>query len=301
MDCSLRIVCWTGMVLLVMGSSLARGASISLNSLFAGSAKQVRVGTSASDTLQIQRSGAPSGGAVTGFFPAATGPFTPGSTLAYTVASNGAGNARNRVYTFTPTSRGDFTTTYTVTASQGGNKTTTFKGQGVGPVYDTATILNVGSSGLPLLDFGILAKNKGGSYVLNIRNTTTDGVLGQKTTMSLNSISISGIDGAKYSLPLFTPGTTIQAGQSYDLRIDLSPTAAPGFRYASLLVTTDVGVAFGANGGSAFRYDMKSYVLPEPGSVCLFNSGLAGVMVMTSRSRRRAPLAGHGTDKTGAM
>lgn len=274
----------------------AWGASISVNDLFNGNSAQVRVGTSATDTLRIQRSGSPGDGAVIGFFPGGTGPFSPSSTLPYSVTANGAGNARTRVYTFTPTSRGVFTTIYSVAASQGGSKTTTFNGQGVGPVYDTATVLDVGSNGLPLLDFGTVNRGKVSSFLLNIRNTTTDGVLGQKTALTLNSISISGLDASDFSLPLFTPGTTISAGQSYNLQIDLSPTAAYGFNLASLLVETDVGAALGGNGAD-YAYDIRSFVIPEPGSLWLMIGGLAGVLVWKSRSRVAANSAEDRHDK----
>lgn len=281
-----------GAVVLGMQACLAQGASISVNNLFSQGVGEVRVGTSVTDTLSIQRSGPTAHGAVTGLFPQASGPFSPGSTLAYSVTANGAGNAATRAYTFAPTSRGVFTTDYVVTASQGGNKTTTFKGVGVGPVYDVVLGNSVGPNGFPLLDFGIVRIGKGATLPLTISNITTDGVIAQdKTTLSLNIAALGGSEASSFALPLFVLSTKVLAGKSYELQLNTKLDATMGHKWATLLISTDQNAAFGGNGAS-FSYDVHAFVTPEPSSLLLAVSGVLGLGFWSVKRRRRPIAAG---------
>ncbi len=238
----------------------------------------VRVGTSADEALTATNSG---GGTLEGTFPAASGDFGPGSTLAFILDAT---ESDDRPYTYAPGERGSDSLPVTITSNDG-NSTVTLDGQGVGPVYGS----NPGAGST--LDLGQVMPGESTQLLLDLTNDTSDPDLGNLTNLTLLVADITGADAGFFSLLDFTPGTVLEKDELLSLLLEFSAPVGTilGGKSATLTFFSDEGAAFRGDGAS-FAYALHGSVgevIPEPAGIVLFGLGSLGVLVMLRRRRKR--------------
>jgi len=166
---------------------------------------------------------------------------------------------------FSPTARGMFQSTYTLSFENGSADEMNsaeqilaqINGQGVGPEFAAIPQNTLGAhlEGSQL-DFGTVPDGEQRDLVLEIRNSTLDphGSSQELTDLTLLSIEIVGLDAGSYSLVNFEPGTVLHAGEAWPLVVRFHSSATtPGTKLASLVITTDVGTGLGL-AGESFEY-----------------------------------------------
>ncbi len=228
----------------------------------------VRVGTSANATVTVTNSGQ-SGSTLTGTIGAASGSeFSPVSgTQSFTLTQ---GQSANRTYTYAPNARGTDSTPVVVN-SDATNSTLTLTGTGVSPVYSSSVAPST------TIDFGSVEAYSYNEFVLRIENLTPDADLGSLTNLTLLSATISGIDASYFSIQNFTPGTVIGKNGYFDLVLRATnPEWRLAYKNAVLTIVTDQNAALGAT-GSAFSYDLRARMLPEPSSYMFLS--IASILV----------------------
>lgn len=226
-----------------------------------------RVGTSASDSVEITNAGG-AGTLLNGTAQTAAGPLFSGGGDNFNLSS---GSSVDVDYTYTPAARtlGTPDTTLVNISSDDPVDTDghdiTLSGIGVAPVFAADTEIDFDD-----IDFGQMS-----TLLFNISNTTTDGDLGDLTDLTLNDITIDGLDAALFSLDNFTPGITIAAGETFVLEVTFDGTQSTGQKSGFLTILTDEGAAL-AGDGNDYNVDLAGNVLviiPEPASFALFGLG----------------------------
>jgi PKD repeat protein len=200
----------------------------------------VRVGTAGNTSVTASNAGVNFTKVKNLLFPQGTGDFSGGNQSfnpLFRDPSLGSDQATVG-YFYTPSARGSDLQSLTIT-SAAGNAGLSLSGTGVGPVY----------SSIAGLDFGSIFVGNSPSLNFQIANATSDGNLGNLTNLSLVSYQFVGPDAARFSLSGFTPGMTISAGSLAGLSVLFDGLSGPANAYqATLVFTTDQGVAFGAAG-----------------------------------------------------
>jgi hypothetical protein len=240
----------------------------------------VRVGTSSgSQSFTVMNSS----GIDSGSIDAATAPFS-GASVPLDTKNNAVTTAS---YVFNPTVAGTASDPIGISATK---KTTTqtatvtLTGLGVGPQYQSAPA--AGST----IDFGNITQGVPGVEDLLISNASTDPGGPTLTGLTLLTAGLTGAAG--FTLGNFMPGTVLDEGNTFDLKIDFL-SAVLGPETADLKITTDQGAptGLGGSGGATFDYTLKVNVVaaavPEPASIGLLASGLAGAAAVGLRRRRR--------------
>jgi len=222
-----------------------------------------------------------------GSIDAGTAPFS-GASVPLLTGNNKVTTSSS--YVFNPTVAGSATDPIGINAmvTKGKNTTTqtatvTLTGTGVGPVYSSSP--TAGST----IDFGNISP--GGTEVedLLISNASSDPGGPTLTGLTLLTAGLTGAAG--FTLANFLPGTVLNEGSpAFDLKIDFSSLTL-GPETADLKITTDQGAALGES-GTVFDYTLKANVqalapVPEPASIGLLASGLAGAAAVGLRRRRR--------------
>jgi hypothetical protein len=167
---------------------------------------------------------------------------------------------------------------------------------GVGPVYSSDIAPN------STLAFGTMSATQQGTLTLNISNTSTDNNGGNTslTDLTLVSALFSGDGSTLFSLPGFTPGAVLHAGDSpLALAISYDGQGSAGDVSATLTITTDEGAPLGVAGTNSYAYNITASLtagsasiitLPEPSSLALLAA--AGLSVGGLAWRRRRAKAG---------
>ncbi|MEX0702783.1 MAG: choice-of-anchor D domain-containing protein [Planctomycetales bacterium] len=246
----------------------------------------VRIGTTATDSITAFRNGSSVGGALSGTFPAASGVFAPTTTQAFgPIAANGAAAGATRNYTFTPTAHVTSTQNLTITSNLG-NAPLNLSGTGVGPIYDSTPA--PGST----LDFGTVDIGDSASLNLDVTNLSTEiGSADPLTDLTLLSATFSGPDAAAFSIVGFTDGMVLSELDVANFQVVFNASAPPGLKTAVLTILTDEGAALG-QAGNSFTYDLQGFAqlaapVPEPTSLALWAIGGLG-MAFAARRRRHS-------------
>jgi hypothetical protein len=195
----------------------------------------------------------------------------------------------NTSFTFSPTDGVSSTDPVNITAAVTMGKTTTTQtntltltGTGVGPMYKSSPAVGT-------IDFGNVAPGAMVVEDLHITNASTDAVEALTGLTLLTDLLTPGTVG--FSLGNSLPGTPLPSqGGAFDLTIDFSSLTL-GPEMATLAITTDQGAALGSP-GDVFDYTLKANVqavvaTPEPASIGLLASGLAGAAAAVGLRRRR--------------
>jgi hypothetical protein len=206
--------------------------------------------------------------------------FNPGFTLL-------GGSLKSSNYTFSPTSRGLFTTTATVSATNSSTASRTFNltARGVGPQYAS----NDGLGGI--IDFGVVhpfslttlpfvIDNTGDITAVNIFSIADANTrLTVKKTITGAGFGSTLVDGSTAEVGFLTNQPLITSFLSF-----LAPY--PGGHYTGFFdVFTDEDTTLGNfAGGKKYEYELRAYVTPEPSTYALLGTGLA---VLLAASRRR--------------
>lgn len=249
----------------------------------------VRIGTTATLPITAFRIGNPTGGALSGTFPAASGVFSPNSTLAFgPIASNGAAAGVTRNYSFTPTAHGLSTQNLTITSNLG-DASLTLTGTGVGPIYDSTAAPN------STIDFGGVNIGESAQLPLDVTNLSNEtGSPSSLTDLTLLSATITGPDAALFSILGFTDDMVLSELDIANLFIQFDPAGPPGPKTATLTILTDQGAALGQPGES-FVYNLQGEALqqvvpttpvPEPTSLALWGVSGLGIAVAARRRKR---------------
>jgi hypothetical protein len=298
-------------------ASLSSTGVAAVQSVTAGTlTNQVRVGTTATATTTITNTG---NGNLSGLGSA--------SNLNGSVAATGLGSGVTTTggtfslpdaasttfgYTFTPVSRGSVTSTGIIAFSNGNSAGTNtsqtvssvFTNQGVGPVYssglsttstgaaavtNTPTAVANGSIGAASgsISFGTVGYNKSLTVYLAIRNTTPDVAAASLTNLTIERYSIAGLNASSYSVSL-TNGAVITAGGQLVVPITVLGTSLYGLLNSTLTIFTDESAALGGV-GDTFTYSLTALSVPEPTSLAVIGSGLAGLAALRRRRKPAAP------------
>ena len=243
----------------------------------------VRIGTTSSPQSLTVTNAAKLG---SGTIDAATAPFSGGGV--------GLNLGNNKITTtsfvFSPTSHGAATPdAIGINASNPNGMTTqsntlTLTGTGVWPIYSS-------SPGVGTIDIGTVMPGESVVEELLISNTSSDPGAATLTGLTLLTADLTPT-GIGFSLGNSLPGTPLNEGNTFDLKIDFSSLTL-GPETADLTITTDQGApsGLGGSGGQSFDYKLKVDVVaaavPEPASIGLLASGLAGAAAVGLRRRRR--------------
>jgi hypothetical protein len=213
---------------------------------------QARVGTTASQQLTVQNSGA-SNTSLVGYVQgvAGTSKFGPSDSLDFTLAS---GESVTRTYTYRPTSRtqglNDYQTINVVSNASNGIEDVVLVGQGVGPVYFSSPAPN------STINMGRVMADAG-SASIPISNVTNDGALGALTYLTLRGMTFSGTNGSEFRAWDIAPGTHIGPGDpARTMRVRLV-SGQRGVKSARLTVDTDVNAAYEAD-GTDYNYNVTA-------------------------------------------
>jgi PEP-CTERM motif len=266
-----------------------------VESLSTSATPVARIGTSGLETVAISNTG---DGNLSGFGDVSN---LHGSLGASTGVLAGAGGSFDLTdssgtvfdYNFTPTAHGTATGSVIATflngSADGKNQASiqgvSLSGQGVGPQYDS----KVAPGGV--IDLGTVKLGKTGMADLNISNISTDPTFG---TPDLTNLSLLTADiqpsASEFAVENFVPDTVLGEGNSFDLKIDFGATSL-GMQTAELVITTDQGAAFGAN-GQTFDYELIANVVPVPEprtwEMLLAGFGLVGLQYGRSRRAKKA-------------
>lgn len=160
----------------------------------------------------------------------------------------------------------------------------TLSGRGVGPVYSSTAA--PGST----IAFSEILVGDTATETLQVSNTTTDNVgdpSSPLTRLTLNSYTITGSGASSFTLVGFTPGMTLNAGDSVGLDVAFTPVSN-GEISASLRIFTDEGVVLGGN-GAFFDYSLQALglLVPEPSTLVILLFGVAGVLACKRRRPSR--------------
>lgn len=222
--------------------------------------------------------------------------------LASSAFSLGDGTSQSVAYSFAPVARGLSTATGTVNYSDGSADGTnsaqtvnvTLQGKGVGPTYrsfkgGTTANNTPATGGSSLINFGNVTARSVGKATIDIKNATTDAGGENLTGLTIKSIVISGADASLFSVDALsglTDGSILDEGNMASLVLDFAGVWR-GFDTADLLITTDQGVGFGADGGATFDYVLLASSVPEPAGFAVLGIGLLGLVAV----RRKAGAA----------
>jgi hypothetical protein len=242
----------------------------------------VRTGTSSgSQSFTVMNDSALDSGSID----VATTPFS-GGPFPLSTKNNDVTTAS---YVFSPTVAGAANDPIGISATK---KTTTqtatvnLSGTGVGPVYSSSP--TAGST----IDFGNITPGESGVHDLMISNTSTDSGGPTLTGLTLLAAGLTP-GGTGFSLGNSLPSTPLEEGNTFDLKIDFTALSMLGLETADLKITTDQGAptGLGGAGGDTFDYTLKATVVaaavPEPASLGLLASGLAGAAAAVGLRRRR--------------
>jgi hypothetical protein len=222
-----------------------------------------------------------------GSIDAATAPFSGGGG-AFDLG-NGAVNSTS--FVFSPTSHGAaIPDTIGINAVSTNGKTTqsttlALTGTGVGPLYQSTPAPGP-------IDFGNITPGESWVHDLMISNTSTDSGGPTLTGLTLLAAGLTP-GGTGFSLGNSLPSTPLEEGNTFDLKIDFTALSMLGLETADLKITTDQGAptGLGGAGGDTFDYTLKATVVaaavPEPASLGLLASGLAGAAAAVGLRRRR--------------
>jgi lysophospholipase L1-like esterase len=235
-------------------STALQSATLSLNDTDLAYG-QVRVGTSASQSVTASNVGPNYTKVKNLTFSVATGPFSGGGQSfnpLFKDPSLGSDTASIN-YAFAPTTRGTVNQITSATSSSN-NQNMLLSGTGVGPVFTSVPSVTLN----PVTAGTVVAQN------VNVLNSTSDGDLGALTNLSLVSAAIIGPDASRFSLTNFTPGSVIAAGGIQGNILQFSAVGATSGSYnATLTFTTDVGAAFGA-AGTQYSIPLTAIVVAVP-------------------------------------
>jgi hypothetical protein len=186
-------------------------------------------------------------------------------------------------------------TTFTNGSTDGKNlpfsTTVTIPFVGVGPVYSSNFAPN------STMDFGTLPATQTSTLTLNISNTSTDdnGGTTSLTDLTLISASLGGANPNLFSLPDFTPGAVLHAGDpALAVTISYDGAGSAGEVSATLTILTDEDAGLDVDGNS-YTYNITANLtdpgasttaLPEPSSLVLL--AVAGLFFGGLYWRRRA-------------
>ena len=215
---------------------------------------QARVGSSVSQSLLVQNSGAPGttlSGTLTGVTHAEFGPADPaGFTL-------GAGESVSRSYTYTPTTRTNGvadTAAVVVTAGEAGSEDVFLIGQAYGPVYYANKAAN------STISLGRVIAGSGGQS-LAITNVTPDGNFAELTNLTIRSARITGSGAGSFNLTGISDGNVLIAAHSIAGQVGTN-AGARGNRFAKLTLDTDENAAYGAD-GKDYAYNLSATLLDK--------------------------------------
>ncbi len=219
----------------------------------------VRVSDNQQATLRALNGGG-SGSSLFGSFPAASSAFSPLTMQAFGPVPSGG--FVDRIYVFSPSSRGAYSLPLVVT-SDGGSSSLTLAGLSVGPVF--ASNRNPGH----LIRVGSNVDDAAMLEVMNI-SIDEDGGNAALTDLTLRSLDIRGPEAQRFSVSGFSSGMVVGKGSSVTLRLLYLPpfripkSSGPGSQSrvsttpgrffsvarsgATLFLSTDEGTTPGGSG-----------------------------------------------------